>query len=566
MSENSTKKVWVYGAEQVRIDLKYKDNLSQALVDTLNLPKESLVRVSLLRVALDSRKKNRLVWSCNAEFAFSKEIRHKTLRLKQNPASAEATKKPPKAKLSDNSALLPLQERFRDGSVHIVGAGPAGLWAALHLLKNGIHCVLHEQGRPIEDRYKDIRHFLKQGAFDPHSNLLYGEGGAGAFSDGKLTCRTRNTYTRQVLQDFAAAGAGEEVTWQARPHVGTDRLQFIVRKVRNWILELGGDIRFGSRLEDLEISDGAIRRIFVNGQWIHCDALILAAGHSARDMYKLLAQKGVQLEAKAFAVGVRAEHSQDLINVRQYGSRVDFKLSGAAEYTLSAPDWDDVPGAWSFCMCPGGVLVPCASEAGHVATNGMSYSKRNAPFANSGLVVPVDLSSQGLWKGIELQQKLEKEAFLRGGENYGAPAQTIRAFLDNRRDANLPRSSFPRPLTEDNLHEWFPKEILQSLMHSLENFERKIPGFLDGLLVAPETRTSSPVRIQRDPLTLESVNVKGLFPLGEGAGYAGGIVSSAGDGVRLAEQVSASALHSEEKHKEFVDGGAVSGEKPNNGR
>jgi uncharacterized FAD-dependent dehydrogenase len=459
--------------------------------------------------------------------------------------------------------------------VDIIGAGPSGLWAALHLLRKGFSVDIYEQGKQVEERFRDIRKFFVDKKFNAFSNVLFGEGGAGAFSDGKLNTRSRNLFSETVLKDMVQFGVDESVVTFAKPHIGTDKLVLMLRQIRAEIVRLGGKIHFSTSLEDIEIKDGRICAIklknveqtrdvvrqahqperetrentttnmFLSSStsfWKPCETLVLAVGHSARSVYELLHARGVQLESKAFAMGVRVEHPQSLINIRQLGN-VDTKLTGAAEYFLATPTINKTSSAYSFCMCPGGVLVPCASEPGTLATNGMSYSRRNGAFANGAIAVPITAGAEGfdipssgsLFGGLDLQRKIETDAYNVGGKAYAAPAQTIKSFLAHREDKFLPKSTYPCGLVQSNLWDWMDKTICQSLAEGFQNFDRKIPGFInEGLIVAPETRTSSPLRITRNNETLESVNTKGLFVLGEGAGYAGGIVTSAADGVRLA--------------------------------
>ena len=423
--------------------------------------------------------------------------------------------------------------------VDVIGAGPAGLWAALHLLRRGFTVDLYEQGKPVEERFRDIRRFFADRIFNEHSNVLFGEGGAGAFSDGKLNTRSRNIFSETVLRDMVDFGVDESVVTFAKPHIGTDRLVLMLRQIRAEIARLGGKIHFNTALEDVEIKEGLICAIKLNelnsaARWQKCEALVLATGHSARGIYELLAARGVTLESKAFAMGVRVEHPQALINLRQLGKGVDTRLTGAAEYFLATPTLNKTSSAYSFCMCPGGVLVPCASEPGTLATNGMSYSRRNGHTANGAIVVPVE-ASEMTFGGLDFQRKTERDAFEVGGKAYAAPAQTIKSFLAHHADRNLPKTTYPCGLVACNMWDWLDKKICKSLAEGFQNFDRKIPGFIEqGLIVAPETRTSSPVRITRNNDTLESVNTQGLFVLGEGAGYSGGIVTSAADGVRLA--------------------------------
>jgi uncharacterized FAD-dependent dehydrogenase len=529
-----------YLHQQLKVPLADRDQPLPHLLRQLRLREAEVTGWSLVRLSLDNRRGHAPGWVCQVEFETTREI----------PVGGQLKR------LDDAlpPALLETPgERDFPEQVHVVGAGPAGLWAALTLLRRGYRVVLHERGKPVEQRFRDIRRFVKGRILDPDSNVLFGEGGAGAFSDGKLTSRTRNAFTLQVLEDLVHCGAGPEVRWMSKAHIGTDRLQFHLKAMRAWILELGGEIRFGSRLEELELSGagsdaggaaagaggaagaGAVRNlraIKTQAGWLPAEALVLATGHSARDVYAMLHARGVRLEPKPFAVGIRAEHPQQLINRRHFATGTDLSLTGPAEYVLRAPA--ERGSAYSFCMCPGGVLVPCATEPGELSTNGMSYSRRSAKFANSGIVVPVDLREQGLFAGLEFQRELERRAFEFGGGNWGAPAQSLRAFLDDRYDVNLPASSWPGTLKAVRHRELLGQRMWEDIAESLLDFDRKIPGFIrEGLAVSPETRTSSPLRIPRDPLTLEAVGIGGLYPLGEGAGYAGGIVSSAADGVRL---------------------------------
>jgi uncharacterized FAD-dependent dehydrogenase len=327
----------------------------------------------------------------------------------------------------------------------------------------------------------------------------------------------------------------------AKPHIGTDRLVLLLRELRAEIARLGGKLHFNTALEDIEIKDGRIAAIQLRdvsapstAHWQPCEALVLAVGHSARSIYEMLHARGVALESKAFAMGVRVEHPQALINMRQLGLNVDTRLTGSAEYFLATPTLNKTSSAYSFCMCPGGVLVPCASEPGTLATNGMSYSRRNGPFANGAIAVPI-AASEKLFGGLDFQRKIESDAYAVGGKSYAAPAQSIKAFLAHKEDKSLPKSTYPCGLVQSNLWDWLDKTICKSLAEGFQNFDKKIPGFIEeGLIVAPETRTSSPLRMSRNNETLESVNTRGLFVLGEGAGYSGGIVTSAADGVRLA--------------------------------
>ena len=542
--------MFTYRYRELAIALDKKGEVRSALAKTLRIHPEEIFNLEVERFSLDSRRKGDLRWSYNVVFDLKRKVRatgnnaRGLIESKREIRSLEA---------EPGNSTVPMPSH-----VDIIGAGPSGLWAALHLLRKGFSVDIYEQGKQVEERFRDIRKFFVDRKFNAFSNVLFGEGGAGAFSDGKLNTRSRNLFSETVLKDMVHFGVDESVVTFAKPHIGTDKLVLMLRQIRAEIVKLGGHIHFSTTLEDIEIKQGRITAIKLKetkderrktkddvaiGNWKPCEALVLAVGHSARSVYELLHARGVQLESKAFAMGVRVEHPQSLINIRQLGNNVDTKLTGAAEYFLATPTLNKTSSAYSFCMCPGGVLVPCASEPGTLATNGMSYSRRNGAFANGAIAVPITAGAEGfdipssgsLFGGLDLQRKIETDAYNVGGKVYAAPAQTIKNFLAHREDKSLPKSTYPCGLTPSNLWDWMDKTICQSLAEGFQNFDRKIPGFInEGLIVAPETRTSSPLRITRNNETLESVNTKGLFVLGEGAGYAGGIVTSAADGVRLA--------------------------------
>ena len=541
--------MFTYRYRELAIALEKKGEVRSALAKTLRIHPEEIFNLEVERFSLDSRRKGDLRWSYNVVFDLKRKV-----RATGNNARGliESKREIRSLDTEPGNSSVPMPSH-----VDIIGAGPSGLWAALHLLRKGFSVDIYEQGKQVEERFRDIRKFFVDRKFNAFSNVLFGEGGAGAFSDGKLNTRSRNLFSETVLKDMVHFGVDESVVTFAKPHIGTDKLVLMLRQIRAEIVKLGGHIHFSTTLEDIEIKQGRITAIKLKetkderrktkddvaiGNWKPCEALVLAVGHSARSVYELLHARGVQLESKAFAMGVRVEHPQSLINMRQLGN-VDTKLTGAAEYFLATPTLNKTSSAYSFCMCPGGVLVPCASEPGTLATNGMSYSRRNGAFANGAIAVPITAGAEGfdipssgsLFGGLDLQRKIETDAYNVGGKVYAAPAQTIKNFLARREDKSLPKSTYPCGLTPSNLWDWMDKTICQSLAEGFQNFDRKIPGFInEGLIVAPETRTSSPLRITRNNETLESVNTKGLFVLGEGAGYAGGIVTSAADGVRLA--------------------------------
>lgn len=547
--------MFTYRYRELPVALNKKGEYRAALARELRVHPEEIFNLQVERFSLDSRRKGDPKWSYNVIFEVKRQLRATGNHAKGLVAAERET---------DSLENDPLRNTVPMAAhVDVIGAGPSGLWAALHLLRKGFQVDLYEQGKLVEERFRDIRRFFANREFNAYSNVLYGEGGAGAFSDGKLNTRSRNLYSETVLKDMVSFGVDESVVTFAKPHIGTDRLVLMLRQLRAEIARLGGKIHYSTTLEDIEIKDGRICGIKLRdvsrrnlgevpsadfaeicpSHWQPCEALVLAVGHSARHIYEMLHARGVTLESKAFAMGVRVEHPQALINMRQLGRDIDTKLTGAAEYFLATPTLNKTSSAYSFCMCPGGVLVPCASEPGTLATNGMSYSHRNGPLANGAIAVPITPGAEGfniktagsLFGGLDLQRKIEADAYAVGGKNYAAPAQTIKNFLAKRVDKNLPKTTYPCGLVNSNLWDWMDKTICASLAEGFQNFDKKIPGFIDeGLIVAPETRTSSPLRITRNNETLESVNTKGLYVLGEGAGYSGGIVTSAADGIRLA--------------------------------
>ena len=544
--------MFTYRYRELAVALEKKGEVRLALAKTLRVNPEEIFNLEVERFSLDSRRKGDLHWSYNVVFDLKRKVRATGNNARGLIESKREIRSLDAEPLKDTVAMA--------SHVDVIGAGPSGLWAALHLLRKGFSVDIYEQGKQVEERFRDIRKFFVDRKFNAYSNVLFGEGGAGAFSDGKLNTRSRNLFSETVLKDMVDFGVDESVVTFAKPHIGTDKLVLMLRQVRAEIVRLGGHIHFNTSLEDIEIKHGRICAIklreipacagmtsagagIAESHWQPCEALVLAVGHSARSVYELLHARGVTLESKAFAMGVRVEHPQSLINMRQLGLNVDTRLTGAAEYFLATPTINKTSSAYSFCMCPGGVLVPCASEPGTLATNGMSYSRRNGAFANGAIAVPITAGAEGfdipssgsLFGGLDLQRKIETDAYNVGGKVYAAPAQTIKSFLAHSEDKTLPKSTYPCGLVPSNLWDWMDKTICQSLAEGFQNFDRKIPGFInEGLIVAPETRTSSPLRITRNNDTLESVNTQGLFVLGEGAGYAGGIVTSAADGVRLA--------------------------------
>lgn len=428
------------------------------------------------------------------------------------------------------------------GRIIIVGSGPAGLFAALRLAEYGLAATVIERGQPVEQRALDVQQFWRSGLLNPESNVQFGEGGAGTFSDGKLTCRSKDPMIPWILEQLTLFGAPPEVRYQAKPHIGTDRLRRVIRTLRQHLLDRGFTFRFGSRLTNICINHGRVSAAIINGcEELACDRLILATGHSARDTYEMLDRLKVPLEQKPFAMGLRVEHPQELIDRIQYGGRRHPNLP-AADYAVTWNSDSSGRSAYSFCMCPGGVVIAGASEEGGVVTNGMSGQMRNSPFANSALVVNVatgDFAGTDPLAGVRFQQKWEQRAFLAGGAGYCAPAQNMLAFM-GLPGAGAAASSYRPGIVESPLEEALPPYITETLRRAIADFGRRLKGFVtaDATLIGIESRTSAPLRILRGA-DYESTGVPGLYPAGEGAGYAGGIMSSAVDGVKIADAIAA---------------------------
>ena len=448
---------------------------------------------------------------------------------------------------SDNSFVPKEKNVATAKEVYIIGAGPAGLFAALKLIEQGLKPIIIEQGKDVRARRRDIALLNTQGIINPKSNYCFGEGGAGTYSDGKLYTRSdKRGNVAEILDLFIYFGAATNIKIEARPHIGTNKLPKIISLIQQFITSCGGQIRFETTFSALKVAFGAVAGIVVdNEEHIPTNAVILAVGHSARQVYYNLHKQGVLLQAKAFALGVRIEHPQGVIDQVQYKASAQNSLLPPAYYAMVAQVQGC--GVYSFCMCPGGIIAPCATSDGEVVTNGWSPSKRNNGFANSGIVTEIKLEEHqtylkhGVFAGIELQKHVEQAAFAAGGGNMKAPAQRLVDFIQNKTSASLPPNSYHPGTTAASLKEILPTVVYERIKNAFDAFNKTMPGYIhpEAILVAPESRTSSPIRIPRDKETMQHITLNGLFPCGEGAGYAGGIVSAAIDGQKAAIAVKA---------------------------
>jgi uncharacterized FAD-dependent dehydrogenase len=518
---------------QLRLGLDDPDSaLPERLSRILAVPADEL-QWRLLRKSLDTRDKD------DIHFVVSVEVR--------TPDDAQAIAR----NVTSSGGVLVEQfdeppfsmpdpgKRALEHRPVIVGSGPGGLFAAYFLAEHGYAPIVLERGPAVSQRIRDVKAFDAGGPFQPESNYLFGEGGAGTFSDGKLTFRGTGPDVRRVLELFAECKGKPEILFEHRPHLGSNRLPAVVKALRRRIESLGGEVRFNTRVEDLTFREQRIVSAETSSGSIPCDVAVLAIGHSARDTYTMLARRGVPMERKPFQFGVRVEHPQELVNRTQYGKQRLEDSLGNADYSLVARGQHDL---FTFCMCAGGYIIPSVSAEGYFCTNGMSLSRRDSYFANSGLVVTVPLEAfegDDVFAGVRLQERYERRAFEIGRGEYVCPVQTARDFLAGRETKSTPPCSYPRGKVGAQLRDLLPPIIADAVAAGLPRMDRRWRGrFLpEAILAGPEARGSSPIRIVRDPESRCSPGIEGIYPVGEGAGYAGGIVSAAVDGLRTARAI-----------------------------
>ena len=511
-------------------NIKIRENLTEEKVvaqalKKYNINAQNVKEAYIYKRSIDARNKSDIYYSYVVDVKLNKDIKVKG-------AKDIDEEQLPKIQKTRKSSYKPV----------IVGAGPAGLFTAITLVDNGIEPIIIEQGSKVEKRIEEVNNFIERGVLNTKTNIQFGEGGAGTFSDGKLTTGNTSVFSGKVLEEFVKFGAPKEIMYIAKPHIGTDNLVNIVRNMREYIISKGGTFLFDTKVTDFVIENNEIKGVVCdNKEKVETDTVILAIGHSARDTFKKLLEKNVNMIPKNFAIGARIEHLKEDINVAQYGKEPKFSLP-PAEYKL-VYHASNGRTCYTFCMCPGGQVMASSSEENTIVTNGMSKFSRDGKNANSALLVnvtPDDAKGDSPLKGMYLQEELERKAFDMGGKNYFAPIQRVGDFLNNVKSTKIGKveSTYKPGVTLSNLNELFPEYISQTLKEAIINLDKKLKGFAneDAILTAVETRTSSPVQILREKESLMS-NIKGLFPCGEGAGYAGGIMTASVDGIKVAIEV-----------------------------
>ncbi len=519
---------------KLSLDSEFSD-IENAVAKTLKINKNRILKTEIFKRSIDCRKDS-------VHFVYTADVtidgdEDKILTNINNTKVIKCEKYSYKIPQSNRKSTLPPV---------IAGFGPAGMFAGLILARSGHKPIIIERGRDVDSRTNDVNNFWTNRILDEKSNIQYGEGGAGTFSDGKLTTGIKDSRCRFVFEEFVSHGAPEDILVNAKPHIGTDKLKTTVKNIREEIISLGGQVLFETQLTNIIVANNFIHGITVtdkNGKEtdIETDALILSIGHSARDTIEMLYNKGITMMQKPFSIGARIEHPQEMINSVQFGEFKNHPKLPAADYKLACHP-PHGRGAYTFCMCPGGTVVCASSQKGGVVTNGMSEFARDKENANSAILVgvnPEDFPSEHVLSGFELQREIEEKAFNMGGGDYTAPATLVGDFLKGQKSTKLGavKPSFPTGVTMSDIGTLLPEKVVNNMRHALTEWDKKLKGFAmdEAVLTAPETRSSSPVRIIRDEFY--QTNVRGLYPCGEGAGYAGGIVSAAVDGVKCAEMV-----------------------------
>jgi uncharacterized protein len=525
--------------QQITLPITHQpDAIAEAISEILGITKEEANSYTITKRAIDSRKKRQMI-----NFVYSVTI---SLDNEEAVLENEAVKnytKHHRIEITEPYVYeLPKPTKSTKEKKHvIVGAGPCGLFAGLILAKAGLKPLIIDRGKDVDKRIKDVNAFISTGKLNTESNIQFGEGGAGTFSDGKLNTLITNPRIKYIFEEMVKAGAPESILIDAQPHIGTDKIRNVAKNIRNQIIELGGEVRFDTKLTDIKAEKDKLESVTLNDdEEIKVDSLVLAIGYSARDTYKMLHKKELKMEQKPFSVGVRIEHKREMINRAQFDKFYNNKKLGSAKYKLVSHS-DTNRSVYTFCMCPGGYVVPSNSERGTVVTNGMSEYAQDAKNSNSALLVnvgPEDFPSDHPLAGIQFQKELEEKAFELGGKNYNAPTQLVGDFLTNQPSTRIKgvTPSYKPGVKLTSLDGCLPKFVTNSLREALPKMDKKIEGFAksDAVLTAVETRSSAPLRITRDPETLQT-NIAGIYPAGEGGGHAGGIVSSAVDGIRVAE-------------------------------
>lgn len=523
---------------EIKLELEADEKeILKAAAKTLKISAKKIKTLSLVKKSLDSRKKDNLF------FVYSVDV-----EVDENEDKILAFAKTKKAfKVEPFIYSLPQNKRKSSLRPVVVGFGPGGMFAALTLARAGLNPIVLERGSDVDSRQNDVARFWQEKKLNESSNVQFGEGGAGTFSDGKLTTGIKDSLCKKVFLDFVEFGAPKEILYSWLPHIGTDKLCGVVKKIRQEIISLGGEVRFNSKFINIIKANGVIHGLTyenLNGEKIdlETDALILSTGHSAKDTVEMLFENGISMMQKPFSIGARIEHPREFIDKSQYGSFAGHKALGAASYKLACHPKGG-RGAYTFCMCPGGTVVAAASEKKSVVVNGMSYHARDGQNSNSAILVgvePEDFGNDSPLAGFALQRKIERLAFIVAGENYSAPAQLVGDFLKNRKSSSLGcvEPSCRTGVTLGSIRDVLPEKVTNIMAEALVKMGSQLQGFdmPEAVLTAPETRSSSPVRILRDEY-YQSVSLRGLYPCGEGAGYAGGIISSAVDGIRCANAV-----------------------------